>query len=74
MYGCLSLGHGHVAAEAARLLTRLWAPSAGRGGSAPWAMPASKEGAGALQTSSINPEDSHNAQQAKDVALKQPGR
>lgn len=64
-----------MAAEAARLLTRLWAPVAGRGGGAPWSMPVSKAGGGrTLQGPVNNPEDNHNAQQAKAVALKQPGR
>lgn len=69
----ISCGHNHVAAESARLLLRLFAPAAGRGGSSPWNLPKT-EGVSARGEAINNPEDAAIAQQAKMAALRQPGR
>lgn len=36
IFGALGCGHDGVMAEAARLLTRMWAPAAARTGAGPW--------------------------------------
>ena len=69
----VSCGQDHVAAESSRLLLRLFAPAAGRGGSSPWTLPKA-EGLSARGEATNNPEDNTIAQQAKMAALRQPGR
>ena len=76
MFGALGCGHDGVAAEAARLLTRLWAPAAARTGAAPWALPPPPGGGGeAADPRTLNSvEDSAAARPAKTACLAPPGR
>ena len=69
----VSCGQDHVAAEASRLLLRLFAPAAGRSGAPPWNLPKA-DGACVRGEPVNNVEDSAIAQQAKMTALRQPGR
>jgi DnaJ family protein C protein 13 len=46
VFAALMAGHDHVAAEAARLLLRFFAPSAARAGAGPWAAPPGGGGGG----------------------------
>lgn len=69
----VSCGQDHVAAEASRLLMRLFAPAAGRSGAPPWNLPKA-EGASGRGEAVNYVEDSAIAQQAKMAALRQPGR
>lgn len=39
IFAAMTCGHEHVAAEALRLLARLWAPAAARSGQGPWVLP-----------------------------------
>ena len=41
IFAAATCGHEHVAAEALRLLTRLWAPASARSGQGPWVLPRS---------------------------------
>lgn len=70
----VSCGQDHVAAEAARLLLRLFMPAAGRAGSPPWNLPKPEGSLAKGEASSNTPEDTAMAQQAKVAALRQPGR
>ena len=74
IFAALACGHEHVAAEAGRLLTRLWAPRAARRGAPTWTLvkgskPQEEDGG---QLSSV--EDSVSAKQAKGVCLGPAGR
>ena len=74
VFAALMSGHDHVAAEAARLLTRLWAPAAGRSGTGPWIMPKAA-GSQGIDPSGVNSaDDNQAAHSAKSVSLSQPGR
>lgn len=44
IFAAVACGHEHVAAEALRLLTRLWAPGSARSGQGPWVLPRSSSG------------------------------
>lgn len=75
VFAALESGHDQVAAEAARLLTRLWAPAAGRSGSGPWLMPASANGRAATDPATLNTaDDNQAAHAAKSAALSQSDR
>ena len=39
VFAAMTCGHEHVAAEALRLLARLWAPASARLGQGPWVLP-----------------------------------
>ena len=74
VFAALACGHEHVAAEAGRLLTRLWAPRAARRGGPTWTLvkgsqPQEEDGG---QLSSV--EDPVSAKQAKGVCLGPAGR
>ena len=69
----VSCGQDHVAAEASRLLLRLFAPAAGRSGAPPWDLP-KVDSASVRGEATNNVEDSAIGQQAKMAALRQPGR
>lgn len=69
----ISCGQDHVAAESSRLLLRLFAPAAGRGGTSPWTLPKADTSAASSEANN-SAEDASIAQQAKMIALKQPGR
>ena len=74
VFAALTCGHEHVAAEAGRLLTRLWAPRAGRRGAFTWTLtkgPRSQEEDGG-QLSSV--EDPIISKQAKSTCLGPAGR
>lgn len=47
IFAAVACGHEHVAAEALRLLTRLWAPGCARSGAGPWVLPRPAPGGGA---------------------------
>lgn len=76
IFAALEMSHEHIAAEAARLLTRLWAPAAGRSGAGPWTLPSSI----AALTATADPatinsaDDTQAAHAAKSAALSQLGR
>ena len=74
IFACLACGHEHVAAEAGRLLTRVWAPRAARRGAPTWTLtkadrPQEEDGG---QLSSV--EDPVTAKQAKSICLGPSGR
>lgn len=74
VFAALACGHEHVAAEAGRLLTRLWAPRPARRGAPTWTLtkggqPPEEDGG---QLSSA--EDSVTAKQAKGACLGPAGR
>lgn len=74
MFAALTCGHEHVAAEAGRLLTRVWAPRAARRGAPTWTLtkadrPQEEDGG---QLSSV--EDPVLAKQAKSICLGPAGR
>lgn len=66
--------HDHIAAECARLITRLWAPVAGRTGCCPWIMPKTNDSISALTESLNSADDNQAAHHAKSSMLKQSGR
>ncbi|KAL0040215.1 hypothetical protein WJX77_000548 [Trebouxia sp. C0004] len=74
IFACLACGHEHVAAEAGRLLTRVWAPRAARRGGPTWTLTKADrlqdEDGG--QLSSV--EDPVTAKQAKSICLGPTGR
>lgn len=69
IFSALLCGHDHVATEAARFLTRLWAPSPSRMGLGPWKLTR----AGLLEdsdpASTASNEDNQNARSAKSICL-----
>lgn len=74
IFACLACGHEHVAAEAGRLLTRVWAPRAARRGGPTWTLtkadrPQEEDGG---QLSSV--EDPVTSKQAKSICLGPTGR
>lgn len=74
IFAALTCGHEHVTAEAARLLTRLWAPRAGRRGAPTWILTkgsrSQEEDGGQLSSM----EDPITAKQAKSICLGPAGR
>ncbi|KAK9822709.1 hypothetical protein WJX81_005943 [Elliptochloris bilobata] len=75
VFAALACGHDGVAGEAARLLTRLWAPAAARTGQPPWALPRPLGGGEAADPHTLNSlEDSIAARAAKTACLAPPGR
>ncbi|KAK9809260.1 hypothetical protein WJX72_012293 [[Myrmecia] bisecta] len=80
IFAALTCGHDHVAAEAARLLTRLWAPAAARCGAGPWQLAAGRGGGAGMTSGMEDPqntnsvEDNASARAAKSVCLSAHGR
>ena len=75
MFAALACRHDAMAAEAARLLTRLWAPAAARTGQAPWVLPQPQGGGEAADPRTLNNlEDSIAARAAKSACLAPPGQ
>ena len=73
-FGALRSDHDHIAAESARLLTRLWAPFAGRTGCSPWILPKQTSFAGSQSEIVFGADDSQAAHHAKSTMLKQHSR
>lgn len=69
IFAALLSGHDHVAAEAARLLLRFFAPSAARAGVGPWAGEAGAGSAAAAPQSETNEEEAAAAHSAKSVCF-----
>lgn len=71
VFAALQSGHDHVAAEAARLLLRLFAPAAARAGAGPWttAAGAGSDGAAANPLAVNSPEEESAARAAKSVCF-----
>ena len=74
MFAALTCGHEHVAAEAARLLTRLWAPAAARKGAPTWTLHRQDRLQEEEGAQSSSPEDLMNAKSAKTICLGPLGR
>ena len=76
IFACLDCGAPHAAAEAARLLVRLWAPHAASAGLTPWDAPWRQGGGGAAGSSSAAAagDDGAAAASAKAICLGAPGR
>ena len=76
VFAALTCGHEHVAAEAGRLLTRLWAPRAARRGGPTWTLiraePTALPDVDMSHLNSI--EDPVIAKQAKSTCLGPSGR
>lgn len=66
LFAALSCGHEHVAMEAARTLTRLWAPAAARVGAGPWRVlrGASADGVAELAAEPVNSIDDNTIAKA----------
>ena len=75
IFAALNSGHEHMVAEAARLLTRIWAPATAGLGVGPWYLPR-----GGLHASDSDPRPSAppdavtGARAAKSACLQPPGR
>lgn len=66
VFSAVTCGHEHVAAEALRLLTRLWAPASARSGQGPWVLP--RAGAGPGVRGGEDAADVHSQLAGFDVA------
>ncbi|GMH45130.1 hypothetical protein BSKO_13087 [Bryopsis sp. KO-2023] len=69
IYNALMCGHDHVAAEAARLLVRMWAPAASRAGSGPWKLSRGLHTEDSESAPSNTPEENQSARSAKSICL-----
>jgi DnaJ family protein C protein 13 len=71
IFAAVTCGHEHVAAEALRLLTRLWAPGSARSGAGPWVLPrpaAPGRGAGQAGSGGEDPGDALAMMSSYDIA------